>query len=159
MAALEQEESKYCWHSHRGILSLLKHFQRTWFCRHLPVSQRRVWEVHQCLYLHMCWQPRSFPEVVTLRNRNMFCVGPFTSQQHTTNSSSQPVYQAFYLNLCFLSSMICSVSKSVGSREKKQGRKYAYLGFIFRMPCRTGIPAALDSVQCRQVITCMVCDI
>lgn len=59
--------------------------------------------------------------------------------------------------------MIRSASKSVGSREKSQGRKSAYPGFIFRKSGRTRyateIPIALESVQCMQAITGMVCDI
>lgn len=119
VAALEQEESKYCWQSHRGILSLLNHFQRTWLCRCLPMSQRRAWEVHQCLYLQMCWELMSFPEVITLTSRNTSFVWQFASQQRTTNSSSQPVQSGFLLESLFFKAVWFVVPANLSDQGKK----------------------------------------
>lgn len=163
VAALEQEESKYCQQSHQEILSLLNHFQRTRFCRHFPVSQRRVWEVNQCVFAYVMGTEVLSRGTYSEEQKHFLCWTLCITAAHNKLILTTSIVWLFSWISIFKGSMICSVSKCVGSREKSQGRKYAYLGFIFRKPCRTcyatGIPTALENVQCRQVITCMVCDI
>lgn len=163
VAAVEQERRKCCWKSDQGTLSLLNHFQKTWFCRHLPVP-RGGCERFISACICVCagnWGPlqRFYSE----EQKHFLCWTICITAPHNKFILTTSIVWLFSWISVFYGSMICSVSKSVGSRQKSWGRVNAYLGFIFRKPGRTcsatGISTALESVQCWQVIICMVCDI